>query len=120
MQKSGLRLAACLGETEAPEGMIDMLAFFLNAELDSTEAVPHTVTGMFASAPDMVAWINDGQHLYYPVLLSCVNGSRRVVSAVAAIALPVQRTPDLSAELLSELSRSLLEAGDVVGANAAD
>jgi hypothetical protein len=97
-----------------------MLAFFLNAELDTTEAVPHTITGTFAAAPEMVAWINDGQHLYYPVLLSCVSGQRRIVSGVAALALSVQREPHMPAELLADIALALLSAGDVVGADAAD
>jgi hypothetical protein len=119
MQAGGLRLCASLGDGPPPEGLEDMLAFYLNAELDSTEAVPHSVTGMFAAAPDMVAWINDGQHLYYPVLLSCVTGQRRVVSGVAALAMPVQREPNMPSELLADISHALLAAGDVVGADAA-
>jgi hypothetical protein len=119
MQEAGLRLCASLGDGPAPEGMEDMLAFYLNAELDATEAVPRSVTGTFSAAPDMVAWINDGQHLYYPVLLSCIVGQRRVISGVAALAFAVQREPILPADLVAEISQALLASGDVVGADAA-
>jgi hypothetical protein len=74
---------------------------------------------MFASSPDMVAWINDGQHLYYPVLLSCIVGQRRVVSGVAALAFAVQREPHVPADLVADISHALLTAGDVFGADAA-
>ncbi len=123
MHGSGMRVAATLGGGPPPEGLDDMLAFYLSAELDSGPAAPSaaaSITGTFASAPDMVAWINDGHSLYYPVLLSCVRGERRVISGVAVLALPVQRDPKLPPELVSELSGALLDAGDVVGVQAAD
>jgi hypothetical protein len=120
MQPSGLVLCATLGDGPAPDGLVDMLEFFLSAELDSSASVPASSTGTFDAAPDMIAWVNDGQHLYYPVLLSCIRGPHRVVGGVAALALPVQRDPNLPADFVSEISRVLLEAGDIVGADAAD
>jgi hypothetical protein len=120
MQRSGLRLAATLGSGPPPDGLEDMLSVYLSAELETSEAVANTVTGTFAAAPDMVAWINDGQHLYYPVLLSCDNAGVRQIGGVAVLALPVQRDPKLPSELIAEISRALLESGDVIGADAAD
>jgi hypothetical protein len=121
MQPGGLRLAATVGDLPPPDGIEDMLAVYLSAELDASQTVPNTVTGTFGAAPEMVAWINDGQSLYYPVLLcSSVQVQRRRVSGVALLALPVQRVPQLPPELVSEISRALLDAGDVVGADAAD
>jgi len=120
MQAGGLRLSATLGDRPPPDGLADMLAVYMSAEIESSETVPNTVTGTFSAEPDMVAWINDGQHLYYPVLLSCHCGPRRIVSGVAVLALPVQRVPQLPPELISEISRALVAAGDVIGADAAD
>jgi hypothetical protein len=120
MQSAGLRLCATLGDGPPPDGLDDMLGVYLSAELEASETVPHTVTGTFAARPDMIAWINDGQHSYYPVLLCCVTEAKRRVGGVAVLALPLQRDPKLPSELVSEISRVLLEAGDVVGADAAD
>ena len=44
----------------------------------------------------------------------------RVVAGVAVMALPVQREPTVSPELITEVSDALLDMGDVVGADAAD
>jgi hypothetical protein len=121
MQGAGLRLSASLGDAKPPDGLEDMLAVYLSAELETSEAAPaHTTTGTFSAEPDMVAWINDGQQLYYPVLLSCANGGRRVVCGVAVLALPLQRVPRVPADLVSEITHALLDAGDVIGADAAD
>jgi hypothetical protein len=124
MQSSGLRLAATVGQGPPPEGLDDMLAFYLSAELDSVEATSSSaagsVTGTFTSGPDMIAWINDGHSLYYPVLLSCMQDGRRLVGGVAVLALAVQRDPKLPIGLVSEISCVLIESGDVVGVHAAD
>lgn len=120
MHEAGLRLAAKLGDAPPPDGLEDMLTFYLSAELDSNGTVPNAVTGTFSAATDMVAWINDGEHLYYPVLLSCISGQRRVVSGVAVLSLAVQRVPRIAPELVSDISRALLDAGDVTGVDAAD
>jgi hypothetical protein len=120
MQEAGLSLEATLGDVPAPDGLEDMLAFYLNAELDAAETVPHTVTGTFESTPDMVAWINDGHALYYPLLLSCIRDQRRVVAGVAVLALSIQKEPPVSRELVADVSHALLDAGDVAGADAAD
>jgi hypothetical protein len=96
-----------------------MLAFYLNAEVDSTTAVPRTITGTYTASAAMIAWINDGQSLYYPVLLSCIREDQRVVAGVAVLALPAQHEPSVSRELLSEISHCLLESSNIVGANAA-
>jgi hypothetical protein len=120
MQADGLRLQATLGDLPPPEGLEDMLAFYLNAELDSAEEVPRSVTGTYESAVDMVAWINDGHSLYYPVLLSCIREQHRVVTGIAVLALPVQKEPDVPVDLVSEISHALLDTGEVIGADAAD
>jgi hypothetical protein len=120
LEPGGLFLRATLGHVRAPEGLEDMLAVYLSAELGTTQAVPHTVTGTFSATPDVVAWINDGQLFYYPVLISCRDGDRRLVGGVAVLALPVQREPRLPASLISDIARSLLDAGDVTCAEAAD
>jgi len=120
IQAGGLRLSATLGDRPPPDGLEDMLAVYMSAEVESSETATNTVTGRVSGEPDMVAWINDGQHLYYPVLLSCQRGQRRIVSGVAVLALPVQRVPQLAPELVSEISRVLVDAGDVVGVDAAD
>jgi tRNA A-37 threonylcarbamoyl transferase component Bud32 len=120
MQPGGLRLAATVGDLPPPDGIEDMLAVYMSAELDASQTVPNSVTGTFGATTEMVAWINDGQSLYYPVLLYSIHVQRRRVSGVALLALPVQRAPQLPPELVSEISRTLLDAGDVVGADAAD
>ncbi|MFI5306097.1 MAG: protein kinase [Polyangiales bacterium] len=123
MQAKGLQLAASLGDGSAPEGLEDMLAVYLSAELDPQAAASTglgTITGTFPAAPELIAWINDGHSLYYPVLLSCVIEQSRVVAGVAVLALPVQRDPGLPADLVADVSRALIEAGDVIGVNAAD
>ena len=120
MQADGLRLQATLGDVPAPEGLEDMLAFYLNAELDSAADVPRSVTGTFESSVDMVAWINDGHSLYYPLLLSCIREQRRVITGIAVLALPVQKEPKVPSDLVSEVSHALLDTGDVIGADAAD
>jgi hypothetical protein len=116
-EAAGLRIGASLGVEPAPEGLDDMLGFFLNAELETSQAAtarrtPAMATGIPA---DMVAWINDGQHVYYPLLLSCVKDQRRIVMAVAALALDSQRDPQIPGELTSRISRALLETGDLIG-----
>jgi len=121
MQQSGLRLAGQLGTTHPPDGIEDMLGFYMNAELASGSAIPHTSTGTFTASPvDLVAWINDGEHLYFPVLLSCMHEAERVIAGVAVLGLEAQREPHMPEALISEVSKRLIEAGDVVFAKAAD
>ncbi|MDH5671254.1 MAG: protein kinase [Myxococcales bacterium] len=120
MQASGLKLSATLGEGAPPDGLEDMLAFYLDAELDNGPAEPRSVTGTAQAASDMIAWINDGHRLYYPVLLSCIRDQRRIIAGVVALALPVQREPHVSMEVIYEVSHALLDCGDVAGADAAD
>ena len=120
MQPGGLRLAAALDGSKPPEGLDDMLAFYMDAELASSAPVAQETTGTFTPSVDMVAWINDGEQLYYPVLLHCIEGTRRMIAGVAVLALPIQREPRLPRELASEIGRALIRAGDVIGAEAAD
>jgi hypothetical protein len=116
-EPAGLRIAASVGVEPAPDGLDDMLGFYLNAELETNQAATaRRSPAMAAGLPvDMVAWINDGQHVYYPLLLSCVKDQRRVVMAVAALALESQRDPQIPGELTSRISRALLETGDLIG-----
>jgi hypothetical protein len=121
MQQSGLRLASQLGVSSPPDGIEDMLGFYMNAELASGSAVPHTSTGTFTASPvDLVAWINDGEHLYFPLLLSCMHDDERVIAGVVVLGLEAQREPHVPEALISEVSKRLIEAGDVVFAKAAD
>ena len=119
MQPGGLRLAVALDGSKPPEGLDDMLAFYMDAELAANTPAEPGKSG-FTPTADMVAWINDGEQLYYPVLLHCVDGQKRMIAGVAVLALPIQREPRLPRELASEIGRALLRAGDVVGAEAAD
>lgn len=121
MQPAGLRLAGQLGTATPPDGIEDMLGFYMNAELESGSAVPHTATGTFTAAPvDLVAWINDGEQLYFPVLLSCMYEERRVIAGVAVLGLDAQREPHVPEALISEVSKRLIDAGDVAFARAAE
>jgi hypothetical protein len=119
MQPSGLRYSAKLGDRPPPEGLEDMLGFYLNAELDSGDAVSHMVTGTFSASPDLVAFIRDGEELYFPVLLSCVHDQQRVVAGVAVLALHSEGEPAIAESLIAEVSQALIDAGDVVFARAA-
>ena len=119
MQPGGLRLAVALDGSKPPEGLDDMLAFYMDAELAANTPAEPGKSGLTPTV-DMVAWINDGEQLYYPVLLHCVEGQKRMIAGVAVLALPIQREPRLPRELASEIGRALLRAGDVVGAEAAD
>jgi hypothetical protein len=119
MQPGGLRLAVALDGSKPPEGLDDMLAFYMDAELAASTPAELEKSG-FTPTADMVAWINDGEQLYYPVLLHCVEGQKRLIAGVAVLALPIQREPRLPRELASEIGRALLRAGDVIGAEAAD
>jgi hypothetical protein len=116
----GLRQLASTGEVSAPDGLEDMLSFYLDAELAGSAPVPRTVTGTFSAAPDMVAWINDGERLYYPVLLACVREQRRVIVGVAVLGLALQRAPSLSRDLVEDVAQSLLDIGGIVPVDAAD
>lgn len=119
LQSAGLRLLGRLGAEAAPDGLEDMLGFYLSAELETRDGTA-TGSAAWAMGPvDMVAWINDGKYSYFPVLLSCVSGQTRWVVGIAALALPAAREPRLAAELTSQISRSLLDAGDVPGVAAA-
>jgi hypothetical protein len=121
IQAGGLRLAGKLGTTAPPDGIEDMLGFYMNAELDSGSAVPHTATGTFSSSPvDLVAWINDGEQLLFPVLLSCVREQQRVIAGVALLGLDSQREPHVPEALIAEISHQLIDHGDVGFAKAAD
>jgi hypothetical protein len=97
-----------------------MLAFYLDAELAASAPMPRTVTGTFTAAPDMVAWINDGERLYYPVLLACVRDQAHVIAGVAVLGLAVQRAPVLSVDLVDDVAQSLLDVGGIVPVQAAD
>jgi hypothetical protein len=119
MQRSGLRLAGGLGDGPPPEGIEDMLAFYLNAELESGSTLPRTVTGTYSASPDLVAWISDGQHLYFPVLLACTHEQRRVVAGVVVLALAAQTEPVIPDSLIESISEGLIAAGDVTFAHAA-
>jgi hypothetical protein len=118
--EQGLRKLATTGEIPAPDGLEDMLAFYLDAELAASAPVPRTVTGTFSAAPDMVAWINDGERLYYPVLLACVREQKRVIVGVAVLGLAVQRAPALSIDLIEDVAQSLLDVGGMLPVDAAD
>jgi hypothetical protein len=117
---AGLRIAASLGVEPPPEGLDDMLGFYLSAELETNQAgtarrMPVTLAG---NPVAMVAWINDGQHVFYPLLLSCVKDQRRIVVGVAALALDSQRDPQIPGELTSRITRALLETGELMGSPA--
>jgi hypothetical protein len=115
LQQSGLRLAGRLGGVQAPDGLEDMLAFYLNAELEPREGTPGFAGATLGGAADMVGWINDGTDAYYPVLLACVQDKTRLVLAIAALALPSQRDPHLSRELVAQISCALLDSGAMEG-----
>jgi hypothetical protein len=121
MQQNGLRLAGQLGISSPPDGIEDMLGFYMNAELASGSALTHLSTGTFTASPvDLVAWINDGEQLYFPVLLSCMHEGQRVIAGVAVLGVDAQREPQVPEAMISEVSKRLIDAGDVVFARAAD
>ena len=119
MQTSGLQLAASLEGEKPPDGLADMLAVYMEAELAADNGFVPESTGAFAPATDMVAWINDGNAHYYPVLLRCVEAQRSVIAGVVVLGFAVQREPHIPGELAGEIARALLRAGDVTGAEGA-
>ncbi len=119
MQPEGPALAATHGDPRPPADIDTLVKDYLSAELDETDVVTMTQADVAEGTQGDGAWVaTDGGHLM-PVLLA--HDTEDALAIAGVVVLRVQSTDRLHVpyKLLALVSRSLMDAGDVVTAYAA-
>ncbi len=119
LQDQGPTLAAQQGKHQPPAQIDSLVTAYLSAEVDASDDVTVTEADVADRAPTDGAWVSPDGHRFVPLVLAHDGDAGFTVAGVVVFCAHPNHKLDIPFRLLPVLSRSLLEAGDVVTARAA-
>lgn len=118
MKTQGPVLAATYGDFQPPDDIDSLVEAFLSAEIDASDAVTLT-EGDQLESPGDGSWIAPDGRRFTPFLISHESGQEIAITGVLVVCADSTDQLNVSFNLLTIISKSLMKSGDVATAYAA-